>query len=43
MDKKMYKILDQEILAEFKTFPNQGILWEIVRQQKTGKISTIQN
>jgi hypothetical protein len=31
-------ILDQGILEEFKTFPNQGILWEIIEQQKTGKI-----
>ena len=34
----MDKILDQETLTEFKTFPNQGILWEIIEQQQTGKI-----
>ena len=38
MLKQLDKILDQEILEEFKTFPNQGILWEIIEQQKTGKI-----
>lgn len=38
MLKQMDKILDQEILTEFKTFPNQGILWEIIEQQQTGKI-----
>ena len=38
MLKQMDKILDQEILTEFKTFPNQGILWEIIKQQQTGKI-----
>ena len=32
------EILDKEILEEFKTFPNQGIIWEIIEQQKTGKI-----
>lgn len=38
MLKQMDKILDQGILTEFKTFPNQGILWEIIEQQQTGKI-----
>ena len=38
MLKQMDKILDQETLTEFKTFPNQGILWEIIEQQQTGKI-----
>ena len=36
--KYLDKVLDQETLEEFKTFPNQGILWEIIEQQKTGKI-----
>lgn len=38
MLKRLDKILDKEIVEEFKTFPNQGILWEIIEQQKTGKI-----
>ena len=31
-------ILNKLILKEFKTFPNQGILWEIIEKQQTGKI-----
>ena len=38
MLKRLDKILDQGTLEEFKTSPNQGILWEIIEQQKTGKI-----
>lgn len=38
MLKNLDKIIDQGILEEFKTFPNQGILWEIIEQQQTGKI-----
>jgi len=43
MLKHLDKILDQGILEEFKTFPNQGILWEIIQQQKTGKIFELQS
>ena len=38
MLKILDKILNQWILEEFKTFPNQGILWEIIEHQNTGKI-----
>jgi GNAT superfamily N-acetyltransferase len=38
MLKHLDKILDQRMLEAFKTCPNQGILWEIIEQQKTGKI-----
>lgn len=31
-------ILDLGILEEFKTFPNQGVLCEIIEKNKTGKI-----
>jgi RimJ/RimL family protein N-acetyltransferase len=36
--KQIKRIEDLNIIAELKTMPNQGILWEIIETQKTGRL-----
>jgi len=38
MIKQIHNVLDESILEQLRTFPNQGILFEIIEKKQTGKI-----
>ncbi|MFI4956630.1 MAG: GNAT family N-acetyltransferase [Gammaproteobacteria bacterium] len=38
MNQETKDIIPAAILSEFKTFPNQGAIWEIIDKKKTGKL-----